>query len=270
MTSSTAHVFDEAVALGPPADGRMRGRTHPAYGNMVGPFGGITAAILMRAFESHPERLGEPLALTVNYAGPIADGDFDIDLRAVRTNRTTQHWSAEIVQDGTAATTASAVFGHRRETWSDTESRMPQAPPPEELPVSPTPPVVWAERYEMRFAEGSLPHSGAVPSDTSTSTLWVRDTPARPLDFAALTALCDIFVPRVYIRQARMMPAGTVTFTVHLHATPEELEAQGDDYVLASATAARFSAGWADQSATLWSRHGELLAVTHQLVYFKD
>ena len=33
-----------------------------------GPFGGITAAALIRAIETHPDRIGEPLALTVNFA----------------------------------------------------------------------------------------------------------------------------------------------------------------------------------------------------------
>ena len=61
---------------------------------MVGPFGGITAAVLLRAIESHPDRLGEPVALTVNFAAPIVDGEFEISRRAPRTNRTNQHWIA--------------------------------------------------------------------------------------------------------------------------------------------------------------------------------
>lgn len=49
-----------------------------------GPFGVITAAILLRAGQSHPDRIGDPLAPTVNYAGPIADGKFDIASTAVK------------------------------------------------------------------------------------------------------------------------------------------------------------------------------------------
>ena len=50
----TRHPFDEAMALvplaasteerGPEAPGHFQGAPHPAYANMVGPFGGITAA----------------------------------------------------------------------------------------------------------------------------------------------------------------------------------------------------------------------------------
>ena len=80
---------------------------------MIGPFGGITAAAMVRAIESHPDRIGEPLALTVNFAAPIADGDFDISLRAARTNRTNQHWIVELSQNGcSCAAAASSRPGH--------------------------------------------------------------------------------------------------------------------------------------------------------------
>ena len=63
--------------------------------------------------QQHPDRIGEPLALTVNFAAPIADGEFDITLRPARTNRTNQHWIVELVQDDAVKTTATAVFGVR-------------------------------------------------------------------------------------------------------------------------------------------------------------
>ncbi|HEY9094695.1 MAG TPA: thioesterase family protein, partial [Hydrogenophaga sp.] len=36
--------FDSAIALQPQPDGSFLGHTSPAYANMVGPYGGITAA----------------------------------------------------------------------------------------------------------------------------------------------------------------------------------------------------------------------------------
>ena len=66
---------------------------------MVGPFGGVTAAAIVRAIESHPDRIGEPVALTVNYLAPVNDGPFDVVVRVARTNRTNQHWTAEVRQE---------------------------------------------------------------------------------------------------------------------------------------------------------------------------
>lgn len=192
------HPFDAAVELvaeehSPDA---FRGHTAPAYANMVGPFGGITAATLLRAVLQHPARLGDPLSLTVNFAGPIADGEFEVSARPTRTNRSTQHWSIELVQDGVVTTTATAVFGIRRETWDSTEITAPSAPPADDVAVQSFPDfIAWARNYELRFVEGPVPEPEAGAQPDSTSTLWARDNPPRPLDFPALTALCDVFYP---------------------------------------------------------------------------
>ena len=49
------HPFDNAIHLDT-SDGNVRhGRTHPEWANVVGPFGGITAAVMLRAIETHPD-----------------------------------------------------------------------------------------------------------------------------------------------------------------------------------------------------------------------
>lgn len=263
------HPFDVALALDS-HDGSSRGRTTSDFANMVGPFGGVTAASFIRAIEEHPDRLGDPVSLTVNYAAPISDGAFVIDLRAVRTNRTNQHWIAELIQDGEIKTTATAVFGVRRDTWSDTEPQAPAVPAPQDAvqqDISSF--VTWTRNYEMRFVAGAMPGEGSGESADSTTTLWVRDQPPRPLDYAALTALCDVFYPRIFLRRGQFVPAGTISFTVYFHADTDALTRQGDDFLLATARAQRFTGGFFDQNAQLWGRDGTLLAVTHQLVYFK-
>ncbi|KKC01141.1 acyl-CoA thioesterase [Mycolicibacter arupensis] len=273
MTAVTAssHPFDRAVRLETVDAGTVRGATDPDWANMVGPFGGITAAALLRAVESHPDRIGDPLALTVNFAAPITDGEFDICLRAARTNRSNQHWVLELRQGDEVKTTATALFGLHRDTWADDESHPPSVPAPEEVePGAFVDAIVWAKRYDMRFTDGPVPLRAVEPSESSTTTLWVRDAQGRALDFAALACLSDVFFPRVFLRRGRFLPAGTITLTTYFHVDQSEIDAAGSDYLLASAHANRFSRGYFDQSAHLWSRAGRLLASTHQLVYFKD
>lgn len=266
----TPHPFDRAMQLEPVDAGLVRGATEPQWANMVGPFGGITAAVLLRAVETHPDRIGDPLALTVNYAAPIADGEFDIALRAARTNRSNQHWMLELRQGDEVKTTGTAVFGLHRDTWADTETDRPKTAAPEDIPSSGfIASIVWAERYDMRFTEGPVPGEG-VPSESSTTTLWARDAEQRPLDFAALAAVSDIFYPRVFLRRGAIIPAGTISLTTYFHADKAQVEAVGGDYILGSAHANGFSRGYFDQSAHLWSRDGALLTSSHQLVYFKD
>jgi acyl-CoA thioesterase len=263
------HPFDEALLLDAIGADVSRGRTHPEWANMVGPFGGITAAVMLRAVEAHPDRLGEPLALTVNYAAPIVDGDFDLTLRAARTNRTNQHWMVDLSQDGAVKTTATVIFAVRRESWADTEDHPPSAPAPEQVPAVDPGLVRWTGRYDMRYAEGAMPGKGGDPSPSSTSTLWVRDRAGRPVDYPALAALCDIFYPRVFLRRGGFIPSGTISLTTYFHADQQQLDALEGDFVLATAHANRFSRGYFDQSAKLWTRDGGLLATTHQIVYFK-
>lgn len=264
------HPFDKAACLATISAEVRRGRTHPEWANMVGPFGGITAAAMVRAIETHPDRIGDPLALTVNFAAPIADGDFDISVRAACTNRTNQHWIVELTQDGVVKTTATAVFAIRRDSWADTEALPPSAPPPEQVaPISMGHVVVWAHLYDMRFVEGPIPVEGGEATMSSTTTLWVRDSAQRPVDYPALTALSDIFYPRVFLRRGGFVPSGTISLTTYFHADRQQLDALGGDYVLGTAHANRFTRGYFDQSAQLWTRNGALLATTHQIVYFK-
>jgi acyl-CoA thioesterase len=266
------HPFDKAVRLDTVDGNTRRGHTYPEWANMVGPFGGITAAILVHAIETHPDRLGEPLALTVNFAAAIADGEFDISLRPARTNRTNQHWILELSQEGEVKTTATALFGIRRDTWEDTEARPPSVPAPDEIAPSNGPGdfVVWGRQYDMRFAEGPFPVEGAQPSASARTTMWVRDIAQRGVDYPALAALCDIFYPRVFLRRGGFVPAGTISLTTYFHADQRRLDSLGGDYLLGTAHANRFSRGYFDQDAQLWTRDGVLLATSHQIVYFKS
>ncbi|GAB08187.1 hypothetical protein GOARA_004_00270 [Gordonia araii NBRC 100433] len=261
------HVFDEAIAVAAKPDGVFHATTHDAYDNMVGPFGGITAATVINALQQHPEILGNPLALTINYAAPVANGTWDLRPVIVRTNRTNQHWTFTIEQEGSVVSTGSAVFGIHRETWADTEAQRPDAPDPESVAAVDFPDfIAWARNYDKRFVVGGLEDG---KSEDSTSTVWLRDLPERPLDYPSLTSMADAFFPRVFLRHGTYMPAGTITLTTYFHATPDELAAHGSGHVLGTARAARFGNGHFDQDGQLWG--GDvLLATTHQLVYFKD
>ena len=268
----SVHPFDAAIALEPLGDGRFRGATHPDWGNMVGPFGGITAATLLNAAWIHPARLGDPVALTVNYAGPVADGAFEIDAQPVRTNRSTQHWSIALRQAGAVAATATAVFAARRDTWAAPELEMPRVPSADRVPLTaPRQGVTWSNRYEMRFIEGGWPdlHRDEPLPDSATA-LWIRDLPGRGLDARSLVALCDAFYPRVFRRRQRFTPAGTVSMTTYFHADGAALAECGDRPVLGCARGLRFVQGFHDQRAEVWSDDGLLLADSVQVVYYKD
>ena len=278
-SSSARHPLDEAVQLAPAqgAADQYQGQTHPGYWNMVGPFGGITAATLLQAVLQHPDRLGDPLSLTVNYAGALTAGPFTVQATPVRTNRSTQHWTLSILQadaDGApvVTTTATAVTAVRRETWSVGDMPMPEVPPAAEHKaiVAPLGAVEWLNRYEMRPVTGFIPRNWDGSGDHSLTQLWMRDAPPRPLDFVALAALADVFFPRVWLRRARQVPAGTVSITVYFHATAAQLQATGTGFLLGQARGQEFRNGFFDQTVQLWNEAGTMLATSHQIVYYKE
>ncbi len=280
------HLFDAAIALQALGANEFSGATHPAWNNMVGPFGGISAATALNAVMQHPARLGEPVSLTVNFAGALAPGPFTATACPVRTNRSTQHWTVELRQPAPGATasddqpdevvlTATVMTALRRDTWGASDLPMPPVSRPLDVPLATSRHMEWLNRYELRPVFGSIPAvwEGQAASDdplkASLSQVWMRDTPARPLDFCSLAALCDVFFPRIFLKRATMTPVGTVSMTVYFHASSAELTAVGTGYLLGQARAQAYARGFFDQTAQLWSEEGVLMATTHQVVYYK-
>jgi hypothetical protein len=271
------HPLDAALALTPQGPNHWLARVDASYQNMVGPFGGMLAALMLKPVLSDERRIGEPVSQTINFCAPIAEGDVQIDATPVRAGRSTQHWTLSVRQGGEVALTGSVMTATRRETWSADEHPMPEVPPPQSLGprvIAPGFPA-WLRRYDWREVSGLIPAvwDGAQRGDSTTAT-WVRDEPPRPLDFCSLAALCDIFYPRIWARRAERVPAGTVTMTSYFHTSGVELAALGTSHLLGQCVGQVFRNGYFDQTAKLWGvgpeGQGRLVATTHQLVYYKS
>lgn len=271
LADAALHPFDAATALSWAGPNHVVGRTSPDYWAFVGPFGGFTAAAMLRAVVDHEYAAPDVLAITVNYCAPLEEGPFDIAVTCDRANRSTQHWSVRLTQgDSKAVATASVVMATRRESWSHQPASPPTATPYEATPVYPgSSAAKWPGQYEFRFAEGAPEYDGGVLPGPSRSVLWIADAVARPLDALSLTAMGDAFFGRIFHAQRKVVPFGTVSMTTHFHASAEELAADASTKVLGVADARTFHRSYGDQTAELWSPAGRLLATTSQLFYFK-
>jgi acyl-CoA thioesterase len=271
MHSKAPHLFDEATRVSA-SDSCWQGRTSEDYWAFVGPFGGVTAATILRALIDHPQRSGDPLALTVNYCAPIAEGDFDLDIRLVKANRSTQHWCVELTQGGAdVATLATAVFAERRPSWEHQPAAFPKAPPFEQILPFPKSPAAWVNQYDFRFVEGN-PNLAAATKDAPVSTfskLWIGDRIPRKIEALSLMAMSDAFFARIFHAKRELVPFGTVSLTTYFHADAEDLAAEDISHVLAVADARIFHKSYGDQHGELWSPNGRLLATTTQITYFK-
>ncbi|RYY69488.1 MAG: thioesterase family protein, partial [Comamonadaceae bacterium] len=169
-------------------------------------------------------------------------------------------------------TTATVVTAARRETWGISDLPMPDVPRPDEVKRFSIGPagVAWMAQYEMRPVSGVIPGKWDGSGDQSESKVWLRDAEPRPLDFASLASMSDMFYPRIWLRRAKHVPAGTVSITTYFHAGHDELASVGTGYLLGRAVGQQFHNGFFDQAAQLWSEAGVLLATSNQIVYFKE
>jgi acyl-CoA thioesterase len=270
---TTPHPIDIATELKSLGPERLEDRTSEYYSNFGGPFGGCTAATLLRAVMQDERRQGPPVALTVNFCAAIADGAFEIACREKRTGRSTQHWSLELTQSERVAATASVVCGQHRAVWSHHPASPPMIAPPETLPEFKRPREGgWLDRYEMRFAKGQTDFIPRDPTELRdpVSLLWMRDKPERPLDYVALASMSDAFIIRAFVVRGAFVPVGTVTLTTFFHGDEAAMARQGTQPLLCQATARTFSGGFFDQSAELWGADGHLLATSAQIVWYKE
>ena len=86
MLTKTPHLFDDATQV-TAGDSRWQGQTS----GITGPLSARSAAHRRHhpagADRSSASARRDPLAMTVNYCAPIAEGGFDLDLRLVKANR---------------------------------------------------------------------------------------------------------------------------------------------------------------------------------------
>ncbi len=273
MTDVQAHTLDEATRLVPLGEGWWTGATHPAYANMAGPFGGVTAAALLNAVMLDERRAADPIALTVNFCGPIAEGEFEIEAKLQRGGKTTQHWSMELRQNGAVTTTASAVCGVRKPVWSHYPVQGPTAPPRDDAPeMSKLGRPRWTRRYSFRFVEGGLDNypreDGVIMSPRTLA--YIQDAPERPIDFVSLAALSDAFFVRIMHARGTFQPMATISLTTYFHIGADELAALGATPLLGEADAAIFHNGFADQTCALWTPDGRLIANGVQITWYKE
>jgi len=139
------------------------------------------AAQALNGVLQHPERLGDPVSLTVNFCAALAEGPFTVMARAARTNRSTQHWTIEIQQGDAIVVTGTAVTAVRRESLGVDEETHALCPPPAEVPPPQVmAPMEFVKRYEQLPVTGQLPVVWDGSGHSSLTQISVRDEPASP------------------------------------------------------------------------------------------
>jgi hypothetical protein len=128
----------------------------------------------------HPEREGDPLALTVNCCAPISRGEFAVGLRCTRANRSSQHWSVEFTQgeSADAVLTATVITAARRDELQPSARLRAGDAGVGVAVAAPNPsPLSWVSQYDSASSKARLVLSDTPPEPPRSprSVLWLRD-----------------------------------------------------------------------------------------------
>jgi len=240
----------------------------PNYESANGMFGGWTTAVALRAVTRSAAGEAEPSVINVNFIAKIEpETNLIIQTRQAGESRAVSHWMAELMSANENATLASAsvVLAERRPSDEHVDVSAPSAPDPDTLELVYLAPGTAGERCAMRPIEGFPPFGRT----TTYSTAWVKEISGRPVDHLQLAFLSDLRPPRSFYWSDGLRPSATLTLSVYFHATNEELEEVGDDYLLSEAFGTRGARSTSEEHLRLWSRGGVLLSSSVQMAWYR-
>jgi acyl-CoA thioesterase len=253
--------FERDTAVRAGADGHFDCEIRPDWWIAAGPNGGYIGAIMVRALSFDPSLDSRPMrSITIHYLGRPRAGAAELQVEPERHGRSVSFVRARLGQEGRTLASAAAVFADDRPGFELNSVSPPEVSPPEDiepLPDAPDAPP-FAREFEYRSAIGGRLFSRGHEAQTGG---WLRFHDERPLDAAALVALCDAWFPAVFTMVTEPLALPTLELTVHL---------RGRLPRPAGWTLGRYGTrlardGFLEETAELFSRDGELLAESRQL-----
>ncbi len=226
-------------------------------------FGGLQAALLVRAMRSRVEPDLPLRTLQVTFVGPVFPARLVIRSRVLRTGKSAVHIEAQIVDADQVMCTALAVFGRARHSMLRIAPPRPVVPLDAEhskqIPrvsgISPT----FTNYVEQRWASGAFPFCGGAEPRTQ---IYVRYIDEPVVDESLVIAIADtIPSPAISVLKS-VAPASSLSWTLEFLC--DRWLPSGRDWWLMDAEATAAGDGYAFQTATLWSPSGEPVALSRQ------
>lgn len=238
----------------------------PGWGQGRATFGGLVAALALRAAR---ERLPEPRpcrSLVVSFPGPVAPGELSLEVRALRHGRAVSHLQVDLRQRGEVACVVLASFGAPRPSALGVAAVAPPvAPPPDALPsMIPATGVApeFTRHLDYRLAFGARPYSGGDVREIGGWCRFRAETGSPGEE--EIVGLADAWPSPAVARMATPAPAASLTWSLELLAVEPDVPAGG--WWLYHAALDASAGGYAHAAARLWSPGGRLAALSRQVV----
>ncbi|HKY91028.1 MAG TPA: thioesterase family protein, partial [Nevskiaceae bacterium] len=128
-------------------------------------FGGLQAAVLVRAMRAHCGPDVPLRSLQISFVAPVPAGRVLVTTRLLRQGKSVSHVEARITLDGQDACVGVGIFGAARESKLAIVPSRPLATAKPEADSKPLPFIpgrspAFAEHVEMRFGAGRFPFTG--------------------------------------------------------------------------------------------------------------
>jgi acyl-CoA thioesterase len=260
--------FADASRVTPNPDGAFDARLETDWYQGRGAFGGLVAALFLRAIAVKSGDDGRPFrTLTCHFCAPAQAGPVRIEVEIQRASSAVSHVTARMLQGDGVVATATATRARARDVGVAYCDRvMPEVPAPEDthsLDLSRGGPV-FTQYFDFRFAYGSAPFSGA---SKALFGGWLRHHNPGALDAPLAAAYADAWMPAMFTRFTEMRPVATVALTYYFFTDfAPGLESSPGDAVLVTSRSDVSADGYGEQSNEVWTRSGTLVMTAIQLL----
>lgn len=262
--AATPFALASAVSV---ASGGARGAIHADWGQGRSAFGGLVAALGLRAIEAAGVAPGRPLrTLVMDFVAPAVVGEVALEVRALRSGRALSHAEVRVVQGGETCAVLLAAFGAARPSaLAVTAPSAPPCPAPPGLARLPYVAGVvpaFTQHFDFRWASEG-PFVGASRANVGG---YIRYATPTSVDTAALVALVDAWPAPILPMLRAPAPASSVTWALDLLVAPPEGGFPSDAWWRYEADAIAAGDGYGCADARLWDESGRAVAVSRQSV----
>lgn len=225
-------------------------------------YGGLSAAICLRAVENSYPDLPPLRSAQINFVGP-AGGKVRVTTKVLRQGRSVAYISAEMIGEKGMATHAVFCFGASRESRFNTDftvrPNVPSVEDSKDFFDSGFGPA-FASNYESLLAKGGHPISGSTEHE---HFIWVRHKDKQATDVAALLGIADMPPPAVLPMFKEFAPISSMTWMVNF--LIEDISTN-DGWWLMRSAAEHARDGYSSQDMQVWNANGELVVTGRQNV----
>lgn len=262
--------FGNAMKLVERPDGRFVGQFDRSWWVVVGPNGGVIAALLLRAAQLRAGADRSPRTITIHYVRPPDEGEVELEVLVDQTGRTVSFLTVRMFQNERLIASALVALTTERESPVEWEQRRPPVSLPleegfmmggEGIGVD----VPIRDRWDQAWTIGVPGHPDTFTVEGFEAGGWIRLTDPAPYDAPLIAAMADAWVPAVMVHDDAPVHTPTLELTIHFRLDVEHAGLHPDEHCLAVFRQLSAHQGFLDESGEIWTADGRLLAMCRQM-----